>query len=348
MTRSPDCSPASPQTPRALSRGASALAPLTGVLRRELHLAGLALPGPEPDNLDAFTRWYLESVQVLEAYCAADADHPGMLRAEVELMCRAALTGRDLGEVIAICAAFTRMLHPRAGKLTLGNQPDLARVHLDSLRNTVTSASQLVDVTGLFAFHQLFQWLTGTRLQLLQVYIGPIDRSEMLPFLTLFGAPVLAGGDHYALDYPRQALGLPVVRTGASFDDFFRVYPCGIFQDTEHPLDRQVASMMSASLRQGQGVPSQAGIAAAMGLPLSTFRRRLADTGETFSTLRARALDEAARHALAGTAASINDIAAQLGFSDAASFRRAFRSRHGMSPRQWRQGHDNVKKLSLS
>lgn len=317
----------------------AAIEPLVGLLRRELQRARIPLPGPEPTSMGAFTRWYLETVQLLEAHCAADSDHAGMARTDVELMCRAALTGRDLGEAIAICSDFTRMLAPRAGSLSLGRSPELAVIHLDSLRPNPGSASSLVDITGLFAFHQLFQWLTGTRLQLLQVQIGPLEREDILPFLKLFSAPVLAGGRHYTLEYSLQSLELPVVRTAAEFDDFFDLFPCGIFQDTRQPLDDQVLSLVSAALRQGRGVPTQAQLAAAMGLALSTFRRRLSATGTSFKALRTRSLDEGARRALQDSDMAVGELAARLGFSDAASFRRAFRRWHGMSPGRWRQLH---------
>lgn len=318
---------------------ATAIEPLVGMLRRELRRARIPLPGPEPASMAAFTLWYLETVQLLEAHCAAGTDHTGMARRDVELMCRAALSGRDLRQAVAICIAFTQMLAPRAGRLEVVAQRDLATLHLDSLRANPGPASSLVDITGLFAFHQLFQWLAGTRLQLLQVQIGPLEREDVLPFLKLFNAPVLAGGDHYTLAYNLEVLDLPVIRTAAEFNHFFRVFPCGIFQDTQQPLGDQVLSLMSASLRQGHGVPTQVQLASAMGLPLSTFRRRLSATGTSFRALRETSLDESARHALEQTEMPIAELASRLGYSDAATFRRAFRQWHGMAPGRWREIH---------
>ena len=105
-------------------------------------------------------------------------------------MCRCTLSARTLREAIELCGRYCAMLHPRAGRLSLERDCSLASVQLDSLRPETTTASSLADITGLFAFRQLFQWLVGADLRLRQVRIGPIERDDVLPFLLLFGAPV--------------------------------------------------------------------------------------------------------------------------------------------------------------
>jgi len=194
-----------------------------------------------------------------------------------------------------------------------------------------------VDITGLFAFRQLFQWLVGLDLQLLQVSIGPVEREDVLPFLRLFKAPVLAGGDCYALDFPAQVLRLPVVRTSGEFGEFFTVFPCAVFEDTRRSLAEQVVSLLSASLRQGAGIPTQAQLATALGLSLSTFRRRLSQAGTSFRELRESCLQESAERWLAHTDMPVTDISARLGFSDPGAFRRAFGQWTGMAPSKWRE-----------
>jgi len=315
---------------------AAAIGPLVDLLRRELDLASLSLPGREPKSIRAFTLWYLEAVQLLDAHCAEGDEHPAMARGEVELMCRCALSARSLEEAMQLCARFCEMLYPRAGRIELRLRRNVASFRLDSLRGSQTTASSLVDITGLFAFRQLFQWLVGVDLQLLQVSIGPVEREDVLPFLRLFRAPVLAGGVGYALDFPGSVLRLPVVRTSGEFPAFFTVFPCAVFEDTRRTLAAQVVSLLSASLRQGAGIPTQEQLATALGLSLSTFRRRLARAGTSFRELREACLQESAEYWLSHTDLMITDISAQLGFSDAGAFRRAFRQWTGVAPGEWR------------
>lgn len=313
------------------------IAPLVQLLRQELAYARISPPGLEPNSIEEFTHWYLAVVQLLETHIATGEGHQPMSRKEVELMCRCALSGHNLREAIDVCIHYCGMLYPRAGEIELEESPDLASFRLNSLRAETSTASSLSDITGLFAFKQLFQWLTGADLQLQQVCIGPIQRDDVLPFLKLFGSPVTAGGKKCTLNFPRRMLDLPIVRTAGEFSAFFEVYPCGVFSGDTHDLVAQVNVLLVAAARQGRGIPSQSDMANTLGIPLSTFRRRLARSGTSFRALREEVLQDSAQTLLLRRDVSIAEVAARLGFSDATAFRRAFRKWLGMTPSEWQQ-----------
>jgi AraC-like DNA-binding protein len=314
----------------------STFEPLVALLQQELDSASIAYPRPRTRTPRQFTRYYLEVVQLLEALVAAGDDHPPMSRTEVELMCRCALSGTTLADAIQLCVTYCDMLHPRAGQLALRTQADTAAFTLNSLRGVATTAASLVDITGLFAFHQLFQWLVGMEFPLLRVGIGPIERDDVLAFLKLFRAPVLAGGDSYTLTFKSAVLKRPVVRTSQEFAAFFEVFPCGVFELSSSTLPEQVVALLHAWVRQGDGIPSQQALASSLGISLTTFRRRLAGAGANFRQLREQCLRRSAEELLGGTDLAINEIAARLGFSDAPAFRRAFRQWTGVAPGAWR------------
>ncbi|MDO8861223.1 helix-turn-helix domain-containing protein [Haliea sp. E1-2-M8] len=313
-------------------------APLVELLLAELESCGQAdgLRQP-PLTLAGFTSWYLDVVQRLEAHLAGSDNHAPMARGEVELLCRCALSAADLREAILLCEHFARMLHPRAGRIRLEIARGRASFRLDSLRGQASTAGSLVDITGLFAFLQLFQWLLGRELPLRQVRIGPIRRQDVLPFLRLFRAPVLAGGEDYALDFDAAALSLPVVRAPSEFAAFFHSFPCAVFGARAHSVPAQVSALLAAALRHGAPLPSQVQLAADLGLPLSTFRRRLQQGGSNYRSLREAALRNGACAALSQPDRQISDIAASLGFADAGTFRRAFAQWFGMAPGAWRE-----------
>lgn len=311
--------------------------PLVNLLQGEL--ATTAAGGRPPRNLSEFTRWYLAVVQQLETQVAREFERPSMARDAVELMCRSALSAGDLGEAIAICSRFMALLHPRAGMLTLVVKGDTASLQLDSLRPRTTTASSLVDITGLFAFRQLLQWLSGREIPLTQVRIGPIQREDVLPFLKLFRAPVLAGGEHYSLDFQAEALNWPCVRLRAEFDAFFEYFPCAVFGLRALDLGAQVSALMVAALARGEGIPTQDQLANILEIPLSTLRRRLREAGAGFRELREQCLSEVATQLLQRGDLSVTQVAAQLGFSDAGAFRRAFHQWYGCSPRAWLTAH---------
>ncbi|MAT95246.1 MAG: AraC family transcriptional regulator [Halioglobus sp.] len=308
------------------------IAPLVQLLQQELTRADIAQPSGPPRSARGFVRWYIEVAQSLEAHVAGRAGHAPMSRGEVELMCRCALTGRTLGEAIALCGQYCASLYPRGGHVTLRGTASRAEFVLDSLRTEQSAASSLADIMGLFGFYQLFQWLVGVELPLERVCIGPVGREDVLPFLKLFRTPVLVGGDEYALQFAGGAPDLPVVRSSADFPAFFEIFPCGVFHTGREGLRQQVAAVLAAAAEQGTGLPTQAELAATFGLSLSSFRRRLAEGGSSFRALREEALLEAALVMLGRGDRSIAGIAAHLGFSDGASFRRAFRQWTGHAP----------------
>lgn len=323
-----------PESGRGIPGSIDALAEL---LQRELTTCGVALAVERPTSVGEFTHWYLQVVQLLEAHVADTSGRQSITRSEVELMCRCALSAGNLRQAMALCQQYCMALSPRAGRLKTVQAAGTVSFRLDSLRATTSSTSSLCDITGLFAFYQLFQWLVGADLRLQQVKIGPIDREDVLPFLQLFGAPVLAGGQEYALEFPAAVMELPVVRSAAEFAQFFEVFPCGVFRRPDNKLAEQVAMLLWASARQGGGLPRQEDVADSLGMSLSTFRRQLALEGSPFQQLRENCLRERAEALLGRSECSIADTATQLGYSDSAAFRRAFRQWHGCSPGVWRR-----------
>ncbi len=70
-----------------------------------------------------------------------------------------------------------------------------------------------------------------------------------------------------------------------------------------------------------------------------TLRRRLGAEGATVRELVSDVRQELARHLLRDTTLPVSEIAAVLRYSDVAVFSRAFRSRSGLSPSEWRALH---------
>ena len=134
------------------------ITPLVELLQREISAAGIQLDAPEPTSIQGFTLWYLEAIQLLELHCALEDRQAGMTRKEVELLCRCALSARDLREAMILVGEYCEMLNPRAGRTGLLTRSGKASFRFESLRGRVTATSSLVDITGLFAYRQLFQW----------------------------------------------------------------------------------------------------------------------------------------------------------------------------------------------
>lgn len=79
-------------------------------------------------------------------------------------------------------------------------------------------------------------------------------------------------------------------------------------------------------------------VARALGMSVATLRRRLAEEGASFRTLSSDVRRDAAASLLA-TGRGLEDVAAELGFSDARSLRRACRVWFDMTPDEYRRRH---------
>ena len=318
----------------------SVFEPLAHILQRELESCGL-----EPPPLSAhasnreFTRWYLSVIQRLDAHVASAQDYPPMTRDEMELVSRCTMTAGNLQEAIQLCIRYLESIAPRAGRMRLLKSGEQAQIVLDSLRQQVSSARSLLDITGLFAYYQLFQWLVDRTIPLHQVRIGPAQRDDVLPFLKLFRAPVLAGGHDYAITLDTRALRWPVVRTGAEFKSFFELWPCNVFKTRQITLSQQLVTLLAAAVRSGELIPTQMQLAQDLDMSLSTFRRTLKNDGNSYRQLREAVVQEAAADLLLRDDVPIGRIATQLGFSDSGSFRRAFEKWHQLSPTEWRRNN---------
>ncbi len=88
-----------------------------------------------------------------------------------------------------------------------------------------------------------------------------------------------------------------------------------------------------------QGCPTLAQAAEASGMSVRSFQRRLASHGVNYGHLVDEVRFNLAVQWLKGEDVPITDIAAELGYTDAANFTRAFKRWAGVSPKEFRATH---------
>ena len=92
--------------------------------------------------------------------------------------------------------------------------------------------------------------------------------------------------------------------------------------------------------------------AAALAMSMTSFRRKLGQEETTFKLIQHKFLNELCVHALLTKNVSVSTLVLKLGYSERATFERAFRSKFGISPAQFRElslvgnNKDNPKNLS--
>ena len=92
--------------------------------------------------------------------------------------------------------------------------------------------------------------------------------------------------------------------------------------------------------------------ATALAMSMTSFRRKLALEETTFKLIQHKFLNELCVHALLTQTVSVSELVVKLGYSERATFERAFRSKFGLSPVQFRElsllGDDKDNQQNLS
>ena len=104
--------------------------------------------------------------------------------------------------------------------------------------------------------------------------------------------------------------------------------------EREKPYSRYVRALLRSC---DPPLPDLTAVASRLHISDRTLNRRLQKEQTSFRQIRGEILGNWAREHLLHTGASVEAIAAELGYQDAANFRRAFRTREGCSPMEFRR-----------
>lgn len=191
---------------------------------------------------------------------------------------------------------FCDELAARGGQLNLSTSDNQAVFVMDSLRSEPSIAGNLVDVTGLYAYYQLFRWLIGRELSLHSVGIGPGQRDTSLPFLKLFNVPMLAGGRTCSLVFSAALLEEPNTRQSSELPALVARFLCEVIGSTQDSLTQQIQALINAAIHQNSTVPTMDQLVRILQIPELTLRRRLTEAGTSFREIKTNSLFEATQY----------------------------------------------------
>lgn len=254
----------------------------------------------------------------------------------------AAMTARTLGDALMVASRFFEL---RSGHLRLAFHVD------DALGVAEFEPEGRTDGIEPFVFESLFAGL-GQMLRLL------VERPVQCAFEVRYDepkyfrgyahhlpGPVQFGRPRYAIVFPMQQLAFPV-RLADDFASREALARC----ESELASLRGSQSLVTSvrrQLRVREGrYRSLSEVASLRGVSERTLKRRLAEHGATFQQLLDDVRRDRAVELLTEGRKSVEAIAAALGYSDTANFRRAFRRWVGVNPATFRaalrSSHDSA------
>jgi AraC-like DNA-binding protein len=290
---------------------------------------------------EKFDAVYAQCVIAMEAHANHQCGRLSLELNEHRMMCYCIITCATLREAILRASEFLEMLAPRAGRLFLRVDGNVAEVELDTNRRHRTASSFVCDMVGLSTFHQLFGWLVGQHIELIEAETVYAPAFEPLLFLAHFPVPLTFGADGNRIMFSADMLDLSVVRDYSELVKLLEVFPFD-FDGPEYRLrtiSEHVRALCLKALAAHERPPSLDALARIFNQSISTFRRRLADEGTSLNEIRQDCRRSMAIKLLERREISLLEVARRLGFAEVATFRRAFKHWTGRSPGAFRKVH---------
>ena len=188
-----------------------------------------------------------------------------------------------------------------------------------------------------------FAWLlsigrhgTGTRLSPVRVELLQ-PRAHVRAIERHFGCPVVCGAVRNAIVFCAADAERPFVTRNAEL--LGMLAPQFEEELKRENADENFLERVRSAIQQkltGQR-PTIEDIADALHVSPRTLQRRLQDEGSSFQRVLEEARHHLARHYLNNSFLELNEAAYLLGYNDANSFVRAFRTWEGMPPARWRE-----------
>jgi AraC-like DNA-binding protein len=270
---------------------------------------------------------------------ASGCEHFGLLLGQWFLPAHMGIVGRLAGSAPDVATALRDIvdnldLHDRGGLATLVNAERYA------------AFGYAVSLTGIPAVEQIYDFsitnvcgimrsLCGMRWNPAEVHLSRSRPADERPYSEYFRAPVVFDAFESAILFPRELLNFAL--PGADLELHRQLATDALTMHEAMPLSlaEKVRDTMRRQLTRGE--ITAAAIADHFSLHERTLHRRLRAEGTSFRKLLDQVRRAVSQQYLAGTALSINDIAAALGYGSVHAFDHAFRRWCDTSPSRWRQ-----------
>ena len=286
---------------------------------------------------DQFAAVYLASIDVIVGFSARREGRPPMVKAEYDLLCHCVITCQTLRQVIERTRAFLLMIGSRGAVVSLKLEGSTAEFQLSTEHSVRDRIALLGDLTGLASLYRLFAWLVDLPFELMEVRMcyPKLISDEVSAFL--LPCPITYNAEVSALRFSANLLDRPVIRGPQQLAKLLARFPFDV-DDTRGPhvlLGERVRAVMLSRLSSDRAVPTETQMADLLGISSSTLKRRLKAEHTTYRGIKDGLLRSLAVDKLEKGNRSVEALAVDLGFSDAACFRQAFKRWTGASPSRY-------------
>lgn len=259
----------------------------------------------------------------------------GALRArDAGIVGYAMIHSPDLGAALERLARYAKILETSAPPTFSRSTDEGIYAYLVDPREAVSQGRQLdFELAALMA---VVREITTSDLRPRRVELAhrPPDLGRHRAY---FGAPVEAGCARAAVVFPTSQLAIPVHGADDQLGRYLDDHAEQILRQLapKGSLLERVERAMWATLKEGD--LSVEAVARSLDLSVRSLQRQLHASGTSFSRLRDELRREMAVELIGDRTLAVAEVAYLLGYSEPATFRRAFRRWFGVAPRHFAQ-----------
>ncbi|WP_249278531.1 AraC family transcriptional regulator [Bordetella genomosp. 2] len=252
-------------------------------------------------------------------------------------ICSQLIHCRTLGEAVRTGLGLYRLL-PQVFTPRLLVAGDVARIQVTHRESQVDAPESYAMRTFCFMSYGVMSWLTARRIPVLCVGV-PSGKGYRSEAERLMRTRIRYTSNCASLEFEAHWLALPVVQTAESLQAFIREVPGNLvikYRDRSRLSERIRRLLRQQALVDGVTLEE---VGRHLGMTPQTVRRHLKAEGQSFQGIKDNLRRDAAIQLLARPDLTLNDIAAQLGYSEASTFHRAFKSWTGLAPGMYREAN---------
>jgi AraC-like DNA-binding protein len=257
---------------------------------------------------------------------------PGTFKFACELVARSHTLGEGLGQAFKLYDLMGGL------RFRLDARSELASLSIETPPMPEADAVFLVE-WWLWIWHYVAQWLVRSEITLDRVDFphDPTVSAEI--YDGTFGSRCFFGRDEARIMFPRRDLDRLVSRTPGELSKFLGGSDANLkySPEVQRSATTSIKVAILSRLHVGQPMPTLEDLAHEQGVTGQTLRRWLEAEGASYRSLKAEVRCQVARHHLAWSDMTINELAARSGFTEASAFARAFRVWTGMSVSKFRE-----------
>lgn len=258
---------------------------------------------------------------------------------EYEVAAHYMLGADDLGAALQRMRTFCSMQAER-----LGNGAFRLSIERAQIAKLYVRAAVDLELQQRFASHfvldihkliEMLSWMIGEPIPLLHLEVPLVEAGEAEHQLNRFRCPISYGHSGFGLSFSSALLGKRIVRSLAELKDFLKIYQAVLLTDDQHDspgFDARIERILEKQCLEVGGMPSASQLAGALNISEATLRRRLRDTGRSFSEIKQSCQLRLGKKLLSVSYNSLYEVAHRLGYQDVNAFRRAFKQATGHTP----------------